>query len=198
MMRPRRTAQAKDVVVRIGVRGTPLERILDTRLQIVPLGVDAYAAVRHLHATSMRAQTIGVLSDAELAAFLHLVNSPDYVPVLEKEETYAAWLHDELVGTVSWQVHATNGPVARVGCIFVRHPGFGIGRRLIAEVEARAHQSGFARVAAGVTANAVPFLERLGYVVASRGIKTLGPSCALPVTFLRKMLPFPRGSSMLN
>ena len=81
---------------------------------------------------------------------------------------------------------------ARVGSIFVRHPRFGIGRRLLAEVEQRAHHSGFNRIAAGVTANAVPFFERLGYVVASHGVRTFAIGCALPVTFLRKELTGPR------
>src|SRR5688572_13794417 len=124
----------------MGVSGTALERVLDARLRLRPLGVDQYSAVRHLHAAAMRAQTIGVLSDAELAAFVCLVYSPAYVDILEKEETYAAWLDDELVGTASWQVNATSGLIARIGCIFVRHPGHGIGRRLLAEIEARARQ----------------------------------------------------------
>lgn len=178
--------------------GTALESVLDARLTLLPLGVDHFSAVRHLHATSLRAQTIGVLSDAELAAFVRLVYSPAYVSVLEKEEAYGAWLDDELVGTVSWQANAASGLIARIGCIFVRHPRHGIGRRLLAEVEARARQCGFGRLATGVTANAVPFFERQGYVVASRGVKTLALGCALPVTFLRKTLPFPRSSTMLN
>ena len=108
---------------------------------------------------------------------------------------FAAWLDGELVGTVSWQANGASGLTARIGCIFVRHPRHGIGRRLLAEVEARAHQCGFDRLAAGVTANAVPFFQRLGYEVASRGVKTLSHGCALPVTFLRKALPFPRSST---
>jgi GNAT superfamily N-acetyltransferase len=175
-----------------------LSRILDDRLTLVPLGPDDLSAVRHLHATSLRAQTVGVLSDAELTAFVRLVHSPGYGGILEKEEVTCAWLDGELVGTVSWQANATSGHIARIGCIFVRHQRFGIGRRLLGEVEARAQQCGFSRLAVGVTANAVPFFQRQGYAVASRGVKTFAPGCALPVTFLRKDAPDPRTSQTLN
>ena len=178
--------------------GTTLDRVLDERLALLPLGVDDFSAVRHLHTASLRAQTVGVLSDAELAAFVRLVYSPAYVTILQKEEAFGAWLDGELVGTVSWQANGANGLAARIGCIFVRHPLRGIGRRLLAEVEARARQCGFGRLATGVTANAVPFFQRQGYEVASRGVKTLSLGCALPVTFLRKGLPSPRSSRTLN
>ena len=100
--------------------------------------------------------------------------------MLMKEEVYGAWLDGELVGTARWHANGANGSTARIGSVFVRHPPLGIGRRLLAEVEARARQSGFDKFAAGVTANAVPFFERLGYKVASRGVKTLPPAARCP------------------
>jgi GNAT superfamily N-acetyltransferase len=169
-----------------------LDAVLDDRLILRPISVDDYADIRHLHAAAMRAATVGVLSEFEVAAFVRLVHSPDYPAILMKEDVYGAWLDGELVGTAGWQASAGNGLTARVGSIFVRHPRFGIGRRLVTEVEARAHHSGFNRLAAGVTANAVPFFERLGYTVASHGVKTYAAGCALPVTFLRKQLTRPR------
>jgi GNAT superfamily N-acetyltransferase len=177
---------------------TALNRVLDDRLTLLPLGPDDFSAVRHLHATSLRAQTVGVLSDAELTAFVRLVHSPAYIGILGKEEVTCAWLDGELVGTVSWQANAASGHIARIGCIFTRHQGFGIGQRLLAAVEARAQQCGFSRLAVGVTANAVPFFARQGYAVASSGVKTLSLGCALPVTFLRKNAPDPRTSHSLN
>jgi GNAT superfamily N-acetyltransferase len=176
---------------------TALNRVLDDRLTLLPLGPDDFSAVRHLHATSLRAQTVGVLSDAELTAFVRLVHSPAYIGILGKEEVTCAWLDGELVGTVSWQANAASGHIARIGCIFTRHQGFGIGQRLLGAVEARAQQCGFSRLAVGVTANAVPFFARQGYAVASSGVKTLA-GCALPVTFLRKDAPDARTSQTLN
>jgi GNAT superfamily N-acetyltransferase len=175
-----------------------LDNMLDDRLELLPLGIDDFSALRHLHATSLRSHTIGVLSDAEVEAFAKFVYSPAYTAILIKEEICGAWLDGELLGTVSWLANATNGLTVRIGSIFVRHPRHGIGRRLLAEVEARAHQGGFSRVAAGVPASAVPFFQRLGYVVASRGVRTLSLGCALPVTFVRKDLSDPRSSTTLN
>jgi len=173
---------------------TDLDNVLDARLALRPIGIDDYSAVRHLHTTSLRAQTYGVLSDAEVVAFVRLVYSPAYAAILMKEDVYGAWLDGELVGTVGWQANGGNGLIARIGCIFVRHQGYGIGRRLLAEVEGRAQQCGFSRLAAGVTANAVPFFQRQDYAVASRGRKTLSLGCTLPVTFLRKDTPSPRSA----
>jgi N-acetylglutamate synthase-like GNAT family acetyltransferase len=173
-----------------------LQRIFGERLAVRPLGLDDFSSVRHLHARALCAQTLDVLSQEEIDAFLRLVRSPAYSDILAKEEVHGAWLDGELVGTASWQPTMGANSIARIGGVFVRHPRFGIGRRLLAEVEHRARQSGFVRYSAWATSNAVPFFERLGYTQVSRGHKTLGPHCALPVTFLRKEPP-PRSAMLM-
>jgi len=111
-----------------------------------------------------------------------------------KEEVYGAWLDAELVGTVSWQAAGNSGSTASIGGIFVRHPRLGIGRRLLAEAEARAHQCGFERISACATANAVPFFLQFGYERVSRGVRSLSLGCVLPVTFVKKSLLPPRSA----
>jgi GNAT superfamily N-acetyltransferase len=175
-----------------------LADLLDERLALHPLGLDDLSAVRHLHVSALRTQTVGVLSDAEIAAFARLAYSPDYGDMLMKEEVFGAWLDSELVGTVSWQANISNGLTARIGGIFVYHPRYGIGRRLLSYAEARAGQCGFRRLAVGTTANAVPFFQRLGYVPVSRGVRTFPLDCELPVTFLRKDLDAIQRPSKLN
>src|SRR5262245_17056636 len=150
-----------------------LHRLLDDKLALKPLSVDDFSAVRHLHATCLSRHTAGVLSETEVTDFVRLVYSPAYVGLLLKEDVYCAWLDGELVGSISWQPNAATGLAARIGCIFARNPQQGVGRRLLTEVELRAHQGGFARLGAGVTANAAPFLQRFGYAVVSNGVKTL-------------------------
>jgi GNAT superfamily N-acetyltransferase len=162
---------------------------LDERLSLRPIGVDDFSNLRYLHATSLRTQTLEVLSDEEVAAFVRLVYSPAYSTLLMKEELYGAWIDAELLGTVSWHAAGNSGSTATVGGIFVRHPRLGIGRRLLAEAEARAHQCGFGVVSACATANAVPFFLRLGYAPVSRGVRSLSLGCVLPVTFVKKRLP---------
>jgi GNAT superfamily N-acetyltransferase len=162
--------------------------LLSDKLQVRPIGLDDYADVRYLHAQSLSAQTLDVLTDEEVAAFKALVYSPAYTDLLMQEEVYGAWLDRDLVGTVSWHAIGDDGQSAGIGPVFVHYARLGIGRRLLAEAEARAHQSGFDKFAGWATANAVPFFERLGYRIVSRGVKSLSPGCSLPVAFLRKEL----------
>jgi putative acetyltransferase len=152
------------------------------------IGLDDHAHVRHLHARAMQAQAGDALSDAELAHFVAFVGSAAYSDLLRAEEAHGAFVGGQLIGTASWLVSGDDGETARIASVFV-HPMFtrlGIGGRLLGEVEARACQSGFERLAASATINAVPFFERHGYREASRGVKAFGPDCWLPVAFLRK------------
>jgi GNAT superfamily N-acetyltransferase len=160
--------------------------LLSDKLQVRPIGLDDFSEVRYLHASSLSAQTVDVLTDEEVAAFSALVYSAAYTEMLMQEELYGAWLEEELVGTVSWHAIGDDGQSAGIGPVFVHYARLGIGRRLLTEAEARARQSGFDKFAGWATANAVPFFQRLGYKIVSRGVKTLSPTCALPVAFLRK------------
>jgi putative acetyltransferase len=155
------------------------------------VSVDEHSHVRNLHARSMASQSAESLTDAEAAAFVAFVRSPGYSDLLRGEGLYGAFIDGQLIGTASWHVNADDGHAARISSVFV-DPMFmrlGIGARLLAEVEARAFQSGFNQLGISATINAVPFFERAGYQIASRGVKTLGPDCALPVAFLRKRVP---------
>jgi putative acetyltransferase len=155
------------------------------------IGLDDHAHVRHLHARAMQAQAGDALSDGEMASFVAFVKSATYSDVLRGEEMHGAFVDGQLVGTASWLVNGDDGETARIASVFV-HPMFarlGIGGRLLGEVEARACQAGFDQMGASATINAIPFFERYGYTEASRGVKTFGPDCWLPVAFLRKRVP---------
>lgn len=154
------------------------------------VGLDDFSEARYLHAKALSAQTADALSDDEISAFVALANSAAYADVLRQEEIYGAFIDGQLVGTASWQVNNDDGKVVRISSVFV-HPMFwryGIGRRLVAEVEARAMHSGFDQFSVSTTFNAVPFFEKVGYQVSSRGVRSFGPACALPVAFLRKVV----------
>src|SRR5215470_2158513 len=157
--------------------------------EIRPLGIDDFPAVRYLHANVLRAQTAEALSEGEIGAFANLVNSPAYSDLLREEnEIFSAWLGGELLGTAAWRINADDGTQARIGFVFARHPGFGIGSRLLAEAEARALAWGFDRLTSFTTLNAVGFFQKHGYGVVSRGVKVFSTACALPVAFLSKRL----------
>ena len=177
---------------------TDLDDVLDARLALRPIGVDDYSAVRHLHATSLRAQTHGVLSDAEVVAFVRLVYSPAYTDILMKEDVYGAWLDGELVGTVSWQANGGNGLIARIGCIFVRHQGSASAAGCLPR--SKAGPSSAASTASPSASRPTPCRFSSGWATRWRrsGVKTLSLGCELPVTFLRKDTPDLRPSTALN
>lgn len=167
---------------------TTIEATVSDPTTIRRIGIDDYANVRYLHAKAMTSQSADALSDAEVVAFVAFVRSPAYSDMLMAEDIYGAFIDGQLIGTAAWHVSGDDGQVARISSVFV-HPLFarhGLGRRLLTEVEARAGQSGFDQLGTSATINAVPFFERLGYLVASRGVKQFGPDCSLPVAFLRK------------
>ncbi len=160
-------------------------------LTIRLVGMDEHTHVRHLHTKSMENQSADSLTDTEFQAFATFVRSSDYSDILKEENLYGAFTEGQLIGTASWQVNGDDGQMARISSVFV-DPMFlrlGIGGRLLTEVEARAFQSGFNQLSISTTLNAVPFFEKAGYQVASRGVKALGTNCLLPVAFLRKSVP---------
>ena len=170
-----------------GKKGHGLAKAITIRV----VGLDEYSHVRNLHARAMSSESADYLTEAEIAAFIAFVRSPAYSDLLRGENLYGAFIDGQLIGTASWHVNGDDGQVARVSSVFV-DPMFmrlGIGGQLLTEVEARAFQSGFNQLGISATINAVPFFERAGYQIASRGVKTLGPDCALPVAFLRKVVP---------
>lgn len=154
--------------------------------------IDEMSAIRHIHHSAFRVYAGPFLTAEETAAYLGYIQSPRYTDELMRFELYGAVINDELVGTAAWRAGDDQGASARIAAIFV-NPLFthaGIGHRLVADVEARAFQSGFRRFAARVTINAVPFFERLGYEIASQGVSQVAmPASLLPVTFLRKEVP---------
>ena len=77
---------------------------LDDRLVLRPIGIDDFSSVRYLHATSLRAQTLEVLTEEEVAAFVRLVYSPAYPDFLMKEEVFGSWLDGELKSSASTAV----------------------------------------------------------------------------------------------
>ena len=169
---------------------TPAETIGSDRIahliEVAPIGIDDFSALRYLYAKSLIAQTAASVSDEQAAALIRLIYSPAYSDLIMDEEVVGAWLDGELVGSAAWHPGREPVGIARLGPVFVRHPRFGIGRCLLAEVESRAHRSGFRQFATWSTIEAVPFFERHGYEVTSRGAKAFAPGHLLPVTFLRK------------
>ncbi len=103
---------------------TPMGGRGKSPIAIRRIGIDDHADVRYLHIRAMTEQSFGALSDAEMAAFVAFVNSPDYSDHILAENMYGAFVDGQLVGTAAWQFNGDDGRVARISSVFV-HPVFG-------------------------------------------------------------------------
>jgi hypothetical protein len=110
-------------------------------IQVAPVGIDDFSALRYLYAKSLIAQTAAAVSDEQVATLIRLIYSPYYSDLVMEEEVIGAWLDGELVGSAAWHPGREPTGVARIGPVFVRHPRFGIGSRLLGEVAGRASGS---------------------------------------------------------
>lgn len=158
-------------------------------LEVRRVTVDDFSAIRYIHARAFERGVAPYLSEEEASAILDYIRTPAYVAELMTRELSVGLIEGQIVATSGWSAGDDSGTMARIGWIFVdpMFEGCGIGRRMVADVEARAAQSGYSRFAIRATPNAVGFCQRLGYDVASHGISALYSVVdAMPVTFMRK------------
>ena len=66
--------------------------------------------------------------------------------------------------------------------------GRGLGRALLAGVEARARAAGCARICGAMSLNAVPFYERAGFLPADGPARLYGGGVRVPVVWMEKPL----------
>ena len=95
---------------------TPAETIGSDRIahliEVSPIGIDDFSALRYLYAKSLIAQTAASVSDEQAAALIRLIYSPAYSDLIMDEEVVGAWLDGELVGSAAW--HPGREPVGTV------------------------------------------------------------------------------------
>ena len=165
------------------------EQGLSPALEIRRVTVDDFSAIRYIHSRAFERSVAPQLSEEEAVAVLAHMRTPDYAAELLARELFVGLIGGQIVATAGWAAGDDSGSMARIGWIFVEpmFAGCGLGRRMVADVEARAAQSGYSRFAIRATPNAVGFCQRLGYDVASQGVSALyGSVDPLPVSFMRK------------
>ena len=157
------------------------------RVRIMPIGLDDWSAVRHLHAASIKRQVLPFLDADASVALSAIAESPEYTEDLQSLNLQAAWLDGHMVGTCGWTASSDLSTSARISGLFVDplFVGLGIGRVLVADAEARAEANGYRVFNARATDNAVGFFVALGYELTSQGTSLLA-GVSVPVTFLRK------------
>jgi|LNFM01.1.fsa_nt_gb GNAT superfamily N-acetyltransferase len=172
---------------------------IDQAVEISTVPIDAMSALRHLHASSARRLAAGMLSDAEINAFVQHVYSSGYstrlADVVVADRMVAARMNDELVGSAGWLPANDSGSTARLIGVFVSplYARLGIGRRVVQTAEGHARRAGFSTFTIRAPLGSSDFFEHIGYHAASHGVWPLTRDVALPVAFLRKVDPPPSG-----
>ena len=164
---------------------------------IIHATIDHLSTIRYVHAQSLRAATLSWADEKQAQAHADFVYAPAYSAPIERAITdahlFAALIDGRVVGTCGWSAMEDHSPIARVRWCHVL-PMFsrlGIGRRLLATVEASAESEGYFTFVAQSMPAAVGFFEIAGYGVTAQGTRTLGNSESVPVTYLRRSIHAP-------
>ncbi len=158
------------------------------KVKLKPVTLDDLASVRYVHKSAFTLLAGTEHSEEQVQAQNELIYSKNYCDHIFANNTYCAWMGNELIGTSGWCPADDRGGTARVNMIYV-HPLFhmlGIGRMMVKNAEERARDAGFYEFSLRANINAVRFYKRLGYHVSSRGILQTPKKVDLPVAFMRK------------
>ncbi len=177
----------------------PVRPSIDHAVDVAVVPIDEMSGIRHLHAASARRLAAGMLSEAEIAAFMQHVYSSAYSTrlsdVVVADRMVGARINGELIATAGWLPANDRGSTARLVGVFVSplYARLGIGRRVVQAAEQQARRAGFSTFTIRAPLGSKDFFERLGYQAASHGVWPLTRDVALPVAFLRKFDPPPPG-----
>jgi putative acetyltransferase len=127
----------------------------------------------------------GHYDGAQRAAVHAAYASTLFVDALASLESVVAMLDGRVAGFA--QLDPASG---RLRALFVDagHQGHGIGRALLAHVEARAASHGRARVHGAMSLNAVPFYERAGFRAAGGEERLVSAGVNVPIVRMEKRL----------
>ena len=157
-------------------------------ISLRPATIDDISAIRYVHTAATRVCAAPHLGDADVEALAAVINREDYVHAVAGSDLTAAWVGEELVGTVSWKPAGAARDVARLQMLFVwpLFAGAGIGRLLVAHAEAQVHEAGYRTVRVRTTTQQAPFFKRLGYVATAHSAVRTASGARLPIAYLRK------------
>jgi putative acetyltransferase len=140
-------------------------------LQLIE-GAIAHGSRRHYDQLQRRAVYLGYASSL-------------FVDALGPFETIVAELDGRLAGVA--QLDGAAG-VLRALFIDADLQGRGLGRALLAAVEARARAAGSSRLGGAMSLNAVPFYTRAGFVARDRAARLRSGGVLVPVVWMEKSL----------
>ena len=144
-------------------------------------------AIRDVHTASIRTLCRDFYSSEQIEAWSGLLRPESYRLILEDTGRHV-WVA-EVSGALAG--FGQLNPVSReLEALYVHpdHAGRGIGRALLLHLEGLTRKVGVASLRLTATLNAVPFYERSGWVVASRGMHTHPSGLALACAFMTRDL----------
>jgi GNAT superfamily N-acetyltransferase len=161
-------------------------------VHVRPIGIDDLAHVRYVHRVALVACALGYLAKDQTGAVEAHVEAPDYtdslIATVAEGRLLGGWIGSELTGTAGWLPAHDGGDTARVELLVQPlFRGFGIGRRLMSEIERHAVMAGCQELTVRTTEAAAGFFRKHGFTAASRGVQSLGSSVLLPAVSLRKI-----------
>jgi putative acetyltransferase len=153
---------------------------------IRPARPDDAAAICAVH----RASIVGICSACytphEIDTWAGLLTPDKYGEPLQKQVMFVAEREDEIVGFS--QLDADRALVLAV-YVSPRAVGTGIGRALLQQLEAAAHQRGITRLVLDATLNAEAFYAHAGYQRLRMNEHRIGLGVALACVRMEKSLP---------
>ncbi|KAA0255409.1 MAG: GNAT family N-acetyltransferase [Acidobacteria bacterium] len=150
-------------------------------------GVADAEGIHAVHTASIRSLCRGFYTDAQIETWTGVLVPERYRLVLE-DTGRQVWVAQGPEGLAGF---GQLNPVSReLEALYVHpdHAGSGVGRALLCHLEGLAKESGAGALRLTATLNAVPFYERMGWVVAGRGTHTHPSGLALACAFMTRDL----------
>jgi GNAT superfamily N-acetyltransferase len=168
--------------------GSTIDEPISADFAVVrPIGVDDFAAVRHVERSSLAAVLAGNVEPGELEFLRRSLDTPEHTDELAECTLLGAWVDRTLVGIAGWRRSSSRRRVARIEHVHVDplFAGLGLGRRLVRCVESLARAAGCQQARVRALHETTPFFVRLGYQIVGYGATDAADRAGLPLTHMR-------------
>jgi len=151
-------------------------------MRLRPVESDDATAMARIRREALRERAADAYTEEQLDSLT--ADSDNRTPIAIERESFRTTVAVENGAVIGYgTVHPDDGQI-HAAFVDPEHTESGVGRRVLAELEALAHEAGTDELFVLSTPNAVGFYERIGY--RSVGEETLGEDPVIPVVRLEK------------